>query len=219
MVKAVLFDLDGTLLNRDASVKAFIHNQYERFQAYLSSIPKQEYANLFIHLDDRGYVWKDKVYQQIIEKYSLAGITWEALLADYIHHFCEDCVAFPNLVPMLEELRERGYRLGIISNGKGSFQYNNVKALGIEDLFDLVLISEWEGVKKPNPSIFTKALQELNINAEDSVFVGDHPEKDILAANRVGMKTIWKQDQQWSQPEADGVVGDLRELPSLLESL
>ncbi|MYL55030.1 HAD-IIIA family hydrolase [Pontibacillus yanchengensis] len=219
MVKAVLFDLDGTLLNRDASVKAFIHNQYERFQACLSRIPKQEYANLFIRLDDRGYVWKDKVYQQIVEKYSLAGITWEALLTDYINHFCEDCVPFPNLVPMLEELRGRGYRLGIISNGKGAFQYNNIKALGIEDYFDIVLISQWEGVKKPNPSIFINALQELNVNAEDSVFVGDHPEKDILAANMVGMKTIWKQDQQWSQPEADWNVRDLLELPYLLEFL
>jgi len=60
MVKAALFDLDGTLLNRDASVQRFIENQYERLHKSLHHIPKQQYTSRFIELDCRGYVWKDK---------------------------------------------------------------------------------------------------------------------------------------------------------------
>lgn len=63
MIKAVIFDLDGTLLNRDESVKKFIDNQYERLNKRVNHIPKDEYITRFIELDNRGYVWKDKVYQ------------------------------------------------------------------------------------------------------------------------------------------------------------
>ena len=60
VIKAALFDLDGTLLNRDASVQLFIEQQYERLKAVLGCIPKEQYITRFIQLDKRGYVWKDK---------------------------------------------------------------------------------------------------------------------------------------------------------------
>lgn len=61
MFKAALFDLDGTLLNRDKSVELFINEQYERLYELLSHIPKEQYISRFIELDNHGYVWKDKV--------------------------------------------------------------------------------------------------------------------------------------------------------------
>lgn len=66
MVKAVIFDLDGILLDRDASIEKFIEYQYERLRHTLSHIPKESYIARFIELDDRGYVWKDTVYQQMV---------------------------------------------------------------------------------------------------------------------------------------------------------
>ena len=66
MIKAVIFDLDGTLLNRDESVSQFIDKQYERLNKPLRHIPKDKYINRFKALDNRGYTWKDKVYQQLV---------------------------------------------------------------------------------------------------------------------------------------------------------
>ncbi len=66
MVKAVLFDLDGTLLDRDTSVRQFISAQYDRLTEHLSYIPKQDYTARFIELDCHGHVWKDKVYQDLV---------------------------------------------------------------------------------------------------------------------------------------------------------
>ncbi|MDR6123943.1 FMN phosphatase YigB (HAD superfamily) [Bacillus sp. SLBN-46] len=65
MIKAALFDLDGTLLNRDASVQKFLLNQYERLNNWLGHIQKKQYISRFTELECRGYVWKDKVYQQV----------------------------------------------------------------------------------------------------------------------------------------------------------
>lgn len=75
MIKAVLFDFDGTLLNRDASVKAFIDNQYDRLKKWIGHIPKEQYMTRFIELDKRGYVWKDTVYQQLTQEFSITAIT------------------------------------------------------------------------------------------------------------------------------------------------
>ncbi|MEH7384674.1 HAD family hydrolase, partial [Bacillus sp. JJ1521] len=146
-------------------------------------------------------------------------ITWEELLEDYISMFKNNCVPFANLIPMLEELKGDGIQLGIITNGKGQFQMDNIKALGIEKYFDIILISEWEGIKKPDPRIFMKALAQLNVQPNQCIFVGDHPENDVKAARKVGMKGVWKKDYQWDHVDADYTIKDLEELPSLIKKL
>ncbi|MCM3404274.1 HAD family hydrolase [Cytobacillus oceanisediminis] len=219
MIKAVIFDLDGTLLNRDESVKMFIQKQFDRLIKLLGHIPKEKYVRRFMELDNRGYVWKDRVYQQLVSEFEITEITWEELLQDYINQFKNNCISFPNLISMLEELRTNNLALGLITNGKGQFQMDNIKALGIRDYFETILVSEWEGIKKPDPQIFKRALDQLNVSPNESIFVGDHPDNDIKAAQNVGMKGIWKKDFQWNNVEADFIVDDLGELPLIIKNL
>ncbi|GAA3321010.1 hypothetical protein GCM10020331_034320 [Ectobacillus funiculus] len=86
----------------------------------MNHIPKEKYTTRFIELDNRGYVWKDKVYQQLVDEFEVTGLTWEDLLQDYISQFKNSCVPFPNLLSMLEELRSNNLILGMITNGKRS---------------------------------------------------------------------------------------------------
>jgi putative hydrolase of the HAD superfamily len=111
MIKAVFFDLDGTLLDRDASVKRFISGQYDRLTDYLSHIPKNDYIARFIELDCHGHVWKDKVYQALVTEFVIEGISWQALLKDYEMRFQFYCVPFQFL----------GRAIYQISNIKGNF--------------------------------------------------------------------------------------------------
>lgn len=216
MIKAIIFDLDGTLLNRDASVKKFIHAQYERLIEYVGNVPHETYISRFVELDCRGYVWKDKVYQQMVEELNIQNISWEDLLQDYIEEFKHYCVAFPNLINMLDDLRKQ-VRLGIISNGFGQFQMDNIKALGIEHYFDAILISEWEGMKKPNPDIFRKAATSLNVLPHECIYVGDHPENDVRGAQNAGMIGVWKKDPEWQQVEADYIIEDLLDITNIIK--
>lgn len=218
-IKAGIFDLDDTLLNRDASVKIFVEKQYDRFHKWLNHIPKISYIDRFIELDNRGYVWKDKVYQQLVNEFDIEGLTREILLEDYINQFKNCCVPFPHLISMLENLKKRNILLGIITNGKGQFQMDNIQALGIEHYFEVILISEWEGMKKPDPRIFKKALEEMNVSSYESIFIGDHPENDVKASKNIGMIGIWKKDDQWDCVQADYIVEDLMEIPSIIEKL
>ncbi|BAC12888.1 HAD family hydrolase [Oceanobacillus iheyensis] len=219
MIKAVLFDLDGTLLNRDESIKGFVNHQYERLKKWVGHIPKDKYITRFLELDKRGYVWKDKVYQQLIQEFDISKMTLEDLLQDYISEFRFNCVPFDNLIQMLEDLKSKNVLLGMITNGYGQFQMDNIKALGIERYFDVILVSEWEGIKKPDPEIFKKALEKLDVPPEQSIFVGDHPKNDVKAAQSIGMKGIWKKDLQWNDVEADFTVNDLMALPLIVKNL
>lgn len=218
IIKAVLFDLDGTLLNRDASVKHFIESQYDRLIEYLSHIPQEQYISRFLELDNKGYVWKDIVYQQLTEEFYINLITWEALLQDYMEQFHKNCIPFPNLKQTLTQLKSKSIRIGVITNGLGQFQMDNIRALGIESLFDVILISEWEGIKrikKPNQAIFRKALSELGVAPHESIYIGDHPINDVKAANNAGMISVWKRDDAWSCDDADFIIDDLSEVLKL----
>jgi len=219
MIKTVLFDLDGTLLNRDESILRFADRQYDRMKKWTGHIPKATYINRFIVLDAKGYVWKDKVYQQLVEEFCMSGITSQELLQDYLNEFQYSCVPFPNLKEMLAELSEAGIRLGMITNGFGKFQMRNIEALCIKDYFQAILISEWEGLKKPDPAIFLRALKKLDTSPHQSLFVGDHLENDVAAARNVGMISVWKGDIQWPGTNADYTVQDLGEIPNLLNTL
>jgi len=214
--KAVLFDLDGTLLDRDTSLLSFIRDQYERYPQ-LRIAGKDDFVRRFVELDDRGYVWKDKVYRQIIAEFSILGVEWTELLDDYLAHFRKHCVGFPNASDLLTKLKNDGVKLALVSNGFGQFQFDNFGALGIGHLFDEVLISEWEGLRKPDPAIFLRALSKLGVSAEDALFVGDHPVNDIQASRAVGMKAAWKRNDGTSSiVDADAVIDDLGELVGYL---
>src|SRR4051794_7505224 len=143
MIEAVVFDLDGTLLDRDASVVAFARHQHRRLLHRLAHVPEQAYVARFVALDEGGHVWKDEVYQRLAAEFAILDCAWSALLDDFLGHFHQHCVAFPNLLATLDALIGAGFALGIISNGRGEFQMATIRALGIEDCFSVITISEW----------------------------------------------------------------------------
>ncbi|MDQ8734387.1 HAD family hydrolase [Paenibacillus sp. LHD-38] len=216
-IKAILFDLDGTLLDRDASLALFVNDQYDRIPQ-LQAVRKEIFVQRFIELDNHGYVWKGKVYQQLIEEFSITGLEWQTLLSDYLNGFKRFCIGFPNLMRMLTELKSRELKIALISNGYGQFQFDNFESLGINHLFDEVLISEWEELRKPDPAIFLRALSRLGVEAEEAIFVGDHLDNDIKASRAVGMKAVWKRNSpvdSFDAAVADGIIDDLGELAKI----
>lgn len=218
-IQGVLFDLDGTLLDRDASIKQFVNLQYEKFSQHLSHIPIGIYTSKFIEYDACGFVWKDKVYQQLAEELEITSISWKTMLEDYLQSFRDCCVPFPNLINTLELLKEQQFSLGIVTNGRGKFQLDNIRALGIECFFNTIVVSELEGIKKPNLKIFERALERVGLSASDCIYVGDHPENDVKAAQNAGMIGVWKKDLVWGDFETEHIISDLTELLHIIKEL
>ncbi|KRE49301.1 HAD family hydrolase [Paenibacillus sp. Soil522] len=217
MIQAVIFDLDGTLLDRDRSLLHFVEEQYDRIIKPKFAVDKESYISRFIELDSRGYVWKDRVYQSLIREFELP-LDWNMLLDDYKAGFSAHAAPFSHAIALLGSLVSKGYKLAMITNGFGDFQAGNIQALGIANYFDDILISEVEGLRKPDPAIFLRAADKLGVKPAECVYVGDHPINDVFASKAVGMKGIWKEDSYYTDSfEYDAKVRDLREIELILE--
>jgi len=85
--------------------------------------------------------------------------------------------------------------------------------LGLEPFLDAVLISEAEGVRKPDPTIFKMAAERCGVNPWESAFVGDHPDVDVMGAGAAGLISIWKRVPYWQLGiENVQAVGNLSEI-------
>ena len=219
MIRAVLFDLDGTLLDRSQSLESFISQQYNRYAEHFTGIEKNEYCTRFIQLDNNGYTWKDKVYTTLLNEYNITTLTADQLLYDYVTEFKNHCIPFPNMHELLQQLQNQNIAIGIITNGFTEFQMNNLRALGLHTYTNTILISEAEGIKKPHPAIFERALQQLNVTAQECIYVGDHPENDVIGAENAGITAVWKKDSFWERFEHSRVARELLEVLSFVRPL
>lgn len=217
----VIFDLDQTLLDRDQSLKHFLKRQWQRHEG-LQNIPQPDFQTKFLELDSNGKVWKDAVYQRLIDQFSVRGISASKLLEEYVLTFADNAVLFPGVNEVLQELKGQRKMIGMITNGRTQLQSSVIKASGLEPYFDAVLISESEGVKKPEPEIFQSCLSRLGLPASSCVFIGDDPQSDILGAHKAGMKTVWKRSAFFAgagEVNADAAFDHFEDLPAILASL
>jgi putative hydrolase of the HAD superfamily len=98
---------------------------------------------------------------------------------------------YPGVRKGLGEMR-RLTPIGLVTNGDPAGQRAKLHALGLDNAFDVVVLSDQLGrsFRKPHPAPFVQALRLLHAEPERSFFVGDHPERDIAGAQRVGMRAI-----------------------------
>jgi putative hydrolase of the HAD superfamily len=216
-IEAVVFDLDGTLLDRRGSFERFVRGQWERHADVLQPVCQAEYVQAAIDLDRDGYAPRKELFAGMLERFDLPSELGETLLRDYRAGFPSACSLFPDAAQTLSSLRARGFKLGLITNGSVRMQSGKLKCLALEPAFDTVLISDAEGVSKPDPEIFRRALQRLDTLAERAVFVGDHPEVDVSGARGAGMKSIWRRDPTLSGTvDADAIIEELGDLLHVL---
>lgn len=188
--KAVIFDLDQTLLDRTTSLIKFLTWQINFFQL-ISANDREPFIQRFLELDDNGKVWKDHVYENLIQEFSIQGHSKEILLTSYIRNFNKFSCCFEHVENVIIQLKQQGYLIGLISNGRTPFQEHNFYALGLAEFFSSIIVSEAVGIRKPDPAIFLLSCQQLGVHPQDCIFVGDNELADIQGAKAVGMKTIF----------------------------
>ncbi len=218
MIKAVFFDLDGTLYDRDALVRNLVAAQFNAFSSQLSGVSRERFVSDVLEMDDHGYGEKEAGYQRIVARWQLDPELANRLSAHFWSAYDQHCHLSPDAATTLATLQTRGKRLGVITNGRTSRQRATLSALGLTDWFHVVLISEAEGVRKPDAAIFQRALQRCQVDASEAVFVGDHPETDIIGARNAGLLPIWRHVTYWSGvPEGTITVHRLTDiLPTCL---
>jgi putative hydrolase of the HAD superfamily len=216
-IQAVVFDLDGTLLDRRRSFDRFVRDQRMRFSDVLCAIDEDEYVECLVELDRDGYAPRKNLITGMAARFGLPIPFAEMLLSDYRAGFPSACVLFPDAAQTLSSLRASGFKLGLITNGSVRMQSRKLECLTLAPMFDAILISDAEGISKPDRRIFHRALERLNANPAQAVFVGDHPEVDVAGARAAGMRAIWRRDPMVpGRVEAEAVIEELGELLTLL---
>jgi putative hydrolase of the HAD superfamily len=192
MIKAVFFDLDDTLYDRDALVQELVADQHAAFAGELPGISCERFVSEVLEMDDHGDGDKAQGYQRLVAEWQLELDLANRLCSYFWSNYDQHCHLSPDTATTLRALKAHGKRLGVITNGGTDRQRRKLAALGLLSTFDVVLISEAEGVRKPSAEIFRRALQACEVEAAESVFVGDHPETDIEGARHAGLLPIWK---------------------------
>lgn len=97
---------------------------------------------------------------------------------------------FPEILPVLREMKASEYSLAVISDAQKAFTPAELRMLGLYQFFDQVLLSTQFGFQKPDSRLFLIACTLLGVQPQEAVFIGDHPEKDVKGARQVGMAVI-----------------------------
>lgn len=200
MPKAVFFDLDGTLFDRDTAVVGLFAEQHRVFESELGGVPREVFLERLLELDDHGHADKRALYGILVRELGLADSMADRLLEHYRAAYAGFGALFADALPTLGVLRARGFRLGIITNGRVDVQSAKVQRLGLEPHVDAVLISEREGFKKPDRRLFERALEKVGVAAADAWHVGDHPVADVAGAVAAGLTAVWRHVPYWPEP-------------------
>ena len=231
-IKAVLFDLDETLIDAEAGLR----EAHDRISKTLSTFFEQNGVQMGVSLlhskiklfDDRMNresrydrdewwpIFISEVRSDLIVSQGFA----HALTIEYWNAYSQYSPPYSDAITTLNHLRRRGYKLGLVTDTDGTpgLKAQRINKLSFRDFFSVVIVAGEDTPElKPNPTPFLKASERLGITNQSSVFVGDKPFTDIAGAKAAGMKTIHVQRREWnSNVEADATIGSLTDLVGIL---
>ena len=232
-LKAILFDLDETLLDDNRAFQIAVASSCIDLAHRHNSVDPHRLREAYFEVSDRfwselGRVRAWTTYtdgdgqairrllwsQALTEQSVLDEAVAETATTLYTGHRRRTYVAYPDVGPALAALQGR-YPLAIITNGFGDTQREKLAVLDLASYFPLVLCSGELGAGKPDPAIFHLALDKLNIAPGEAMHVGDSLTTDVAGAKAAGITAVWLNRAGVPRP-ADTTVPD-HEISSLLE--
>jgi len=229
MKKALLFDFGGTL-DTDG-----IHWSEKFFEVYMQfhiPISKENFREAFVYSERTivNIIKPDFNLKQTLKtqlKYQLEYLQKNnflpevfSFITDELTEYCYRTVV--QNVEISKEILEQlspEYLLAVISNFYGNIE-TVLEELSLKKYFTSILDSAVVGIRKPDPKIFEIALNELGVNPNDAVMIGDSYTNDIVPAKLIGCKTIWINNKGWDEQnennKADIIIKSFKELPEIL---
>jgi len=229
-VKAVLFDLDGTLVDTTKSqllanthvakmLLNFLHSRNVHIdqQSLLKAIKK-----LSLEMDLKLLYNRDAWWNEILKKMKgpIPSEFARKLTLAYWSKYTKGMVKYGDALPTLKYLKGKGYKLGLVTDTDGTpgIKAKRISRSSILRLFDVVVIAGEETRKvKPDPSSYMLALRKLQLKPPEVVYVGDKPFTDIKGAKALGIITVLIRRKPWKEyVKPDFTIDNLNQLKSIL---
>ena len=232
--RAILFDLDDTILTYTAKVDSCWRTVCNRFAV---EVPGLTPDRLLAEIDRvRDWYWSDPERHRRgrldLERarQELVGIALQALGADrpdLARRIVQDFSALrdetlrpvPGALEMLRRLRRLGVRLALVSNGSGAAQRSKIDRFGLAPLFDAIVIEGEFGAGKPDERVYLYACEQLGVAPAEAWMIGDRLDWDVEAPQRLGILAIWVDKAGQGLPPSSPVRPDriIRSVAELLE--
>ena len=229
--KAVIFDLDDTILADGLASRKGWEQTFARFGPRLG-MDGQELSGALSELrrqllqDQEWNQWAglnpDESRRQLVDMtLSNRGIDAGQIANEIVEAYDgikrASMEAFPGAIDTLIRIREMGKAMALITNGQAGSQRGKIDLLGLEPLFDCIIVEGDFGVGKPDAKVFRHALGQLGAQPWEAVMIGDNLYADIAGAQSLGIGTIWVDWQgkglpEGSQTTPDAILGSVAEL-------
>jgi putative hydrolase of the HAD superfamily len=224
MPKAVLFDLDDTIIDDSSAVDQCWRDACDVHRAEYNSIdPDVLYAAVRRNGD---WFWSDPERHRVgrldlhAARAHVVGLALSELgierpelahrIADqYSRHRDAAMRPLPEAIETVRWFREQGARLALITNGAGEAQRRKINQFDLAGLFDCILVEGEAGFGKPDARVYRGVLDQLGVEPADAWMVGDHLEFDVAAPQRLGIAGVWIDVQGAGLPAGSEVRPDL----------
>ncbi len=216
-IKAVIFDLDNTLIDfmkmKTEAVKSAVKAM---IKAGLKIDEREGYKKLMITYLRLG-IESETALQEFLK--NELGKADEKMLAAAINAYLKTknrlMKPYPNVKLALRELKRKGIKLVIVTDAPKVKAYQRLLAIGIEKYFDFVIGFEDTGKKKKTELPLRMAMENLKLNPEEIIMVGDSIKRDILPAKKLNMKTIlakYGTEEKVDRIKPDLEINDIKEI-------
>lgn len=225
MIRGIAFDLDDTLVPE----ADYVRSGFAAVAAAVSASPEEraELTRWLVEAFDAGI--RGDTFDRLRARYPevASRATTTQMVAVYREHVPD--IALPaESRTTVERLVGAGLRLGVVTDGPAASQSAKARALGLERWFEPIILTDTlgPGLGKPHVAAFEAVAADWGLPGASLAFVGDNPRKDFAGPRRLGWRTVRLRragqiyaDLEPESPDhaADSTIGDLAELPGLLD--
>ncbi|MGE0681754.1 MAG: HAD-IA family hydrolase [Candidatus Binatia bacterium] len=231
-IQAIFFDAAGTLFTVNGSVGAIYANlarEYDKdvsvtdleagFRRSFAAAPPMAFPGVAVERTStlEKQWWRNLVHQvfSTLGAFPRFDDYFEALFEFFAR--AETWALYPETLATLEQLKRRGFTIGVISNFDSRL-LGLLDGLGISPFVDSVVISTRAGAAKPAREIFAQALTHVGVGAESAIHIGDNYEADVVGAQAAGLTPVFVDRRAQGQESTDYLtIGDLSSLLKILE--
>lgn len=223
MIKAVVFDLDDTLI----SEKQYVKSGFKVVSNKISNDYNLDWEIVFNKMLELFEGESKEVFNRILDNFNIKCIKEYILelIKSYREHTPE-IEFFNDVIPTITDLRNKGYKLGIITDGYKETQIRKIEVLKCRELFDEIIVTDEFGREfwKPHEKPYKLISERLGVNLDEMIYVGDNVTKDFVTANKLGLETfkIARDDRVYSSLDIGEeylAKYEIRELGSIFDIL
>ena len=184
MIKAVIFDLDNTLYDENS----YFLKVFEAFSK-IYNIDINLFKNIF---DDIFILESRDIFTDILKKIDFYSQEKQKQLFELYKSIDCNLELYSEAYELINYLNNKNINIAIITNGVLEAQKNKVRVLDLEKITNKIVYAREFGkdFEKPHEKPYIQTLKLLNVKKEDVLFIGDHPETDIIGATKVGIKAL-----------------------------